>query len=155
LNWLGNHRRRLLVGDDAREILDVALVDMDATGQRALVASADLVIAGRYHPAVFAVGAGVPVVCIAYQHKATGVMDAAGASVQVMQVDDVTPEALTALALTVFDDRDAIAERLRSTAPALQARAARTSDLAAALVIGAGDTQAGGTQAGDADSDDA
>ena len=142
-------------GSGGRVAVDVLDGAVDATGQRALVASADLVIAGRYHPAVFAVGAGVPVVCIAYQHKATGVMAAAGASDLVMQVDDVTPEALTALALKVFDDRDAIAERLRSTAPALQARAARTSDLAAALVIGAGDTQAGGTQAGDADSDDA
>lgn len=135
----------------AVDVLDGAV---DATGQRALVASADLVIAGRYHPAVFAVGAGVPVVCIAYQHKATGVMAAAGASELVMQVDDVTPEALTALALRVFDDREAIAERLRSTAPALQARAARTSDLAAALVTGAGDTQTVDTQTSDPDSGD-
>lgn len=129
------------------DVLDGAV---DATGQRALVASADLVIAGRYHPAVFAVGAGVPVVCIAYQHKATGVMAAAGASDLVMQVDDVTPEALTALALKVFDDRDAIAERLRSAAPALQARAARTSDLAAALVTGAGDAGSSDSRVGDA-----
>jgi len=149
-------RQRMGAGKGSGSGVAVDVLDgaVDATGQRALVASADLVIAGRYHPAVFAVGAGVPVVCIAYQHKATGVMAAAGASDLVMQVDDVTPEALTALALRVFDDRNAIAERLRSTAPALQARAARTSDLAAALVTGAGDTRAGDTQAGDPDSGD-
>jgi polysaccharide pyruvyl transferase WcaK-like protein len=93
-------------------------------------------MAGRYHPAVFALGAGVPVVCVAYQHKATGVMAAAGAADAVMQVDDVTPEALVALATSVFDDRATMAERLRTVAPTLHQLSARTSDLAAGLVTG-------------------
>jgi len=131
---------RSAVGDAAR--VDVLDGGVDASGQRALVASADLVLAGRYHPAVFALGAGVPVVCIAYQHKATGVMAAAGAADAVMQVDDVTPEALTALVVSVFDDRAAMAERLRAVAPSLQRLSARTSDLAAALVTG-GDSSGG------------
>ena len=45
-----------------------------------VVASADVVIAGRYHPAVFAVSAEVPVLAVPYEHKAAGLMEAAGLS---------------------------------------------------------------------------
>ena len=62
----------------------------DAQAQRGLVAAADLVLAGRYHPLVFAVSAHVPVVPIAYQHKATGVAEAAGLGDRVLHAAGLT-----------------------------------------------------------------
>ena len=78
--------------------------------QRALFAAADWVIAGRYHPAVFAVSAAVPVLCIAYEHKATGVLQAAGVPDAVMPIDEVTVEVVQAKA------RELLATRLRCPA---------------------------------------
>ena len=54
--------------------------------QRAVFAAADWVIAGRYHPAVFAVSAAVPLLCIAYEHKATGVLQTAGVPDAVLSI---------------------------------------------------------------------
>lgn len=58
--------------------------------QRALFAAADRVIAGRYHPAVFAISSAVPVLCIAYEHKAIGVIRAAGIPDAVLSIDEVS-----------------------------------------------------------------
>ena len=64
--------------------------------QRGLVAAADLVLAGRYHPLVFAVSAHVPVVPIAYEHKATGVANAAGIGDVALTADGLTGPGLIA-----------------------------------------------------------
>lgn len=113
------------------EVFDPAL---DATGQRARFAAADLVFAGRYHPAVFAIAAGVPVACVAYQHKAAGVMAAAGVGEFVVGIDDADTERLVALVAEVWTQRSEIAARLAEAGPHLRAAANRTADLTAGLV---------------------
>lgn len=113
--------------------------------QRSCVAAADFVLAGRYHPAVFALAAAVPVVCVAYQHKAAGVMADAGVADLVLAADDVTTDRLTDLVLATWADRVAVAARLGVARTGLQQQSARTSDLAAALV---GDGPVGDGQVG-------
>lgn len=113
------------------EVFDPSL---DAAGQRARFASADLVVAGRYHPAVFAIGAGVPVACVAYQHKAAGVMEAAGVGDFVLGVDEVDVDSLTTLVLDTWAQRNEIADRLALSGPRLRAAANRTAEVAAGLV---------------------
>jgi len=108
--------------------------DLDATAQRARFAAADLVFAGRYHPAVFAIAAGVPVACVAYQHKAAGVMSAAGLGEFVVEVGDVTTDRLVELVTDVWLRRSEIAGRLADVGPQLRAEANRTADVAAGLV---------------------
>ena len=107
---------------------------LDATAQRARFAAADLVFAGRYHPAVFAIAAGVPVACVAYQHKAAGVMAAAGIGEFVVGIDDADADRLVVLVGRVWTQRAAIADRLAPAAPELRAAANRTADIAAGLV---------------------
>lgn len=104
--------------------------------QRALFAAADWVIAGRYHPAVFAVSAAVPVLCIAYEHKATGVLQAAGVPDAVMSIDEVTVEVVQAKARELLAARADLSARLQVAQVALREVSSRTSSAVAELVRG-------------------
>ena len=106
----------------------------DMLAQRALFASADWVIAGRYHPAVFALSAGVPQLCLPYEHKATGVMAAAGLSDVVVPIEEVTPARLVEAVAHLTAHRDDIVSRSREAAVRLAALSARTSDAVAELL---------------------
>jgi len=102
--------------------------------QRALFAAADWVIAGRYHPAVFAVSAAVPVLCIAYEHKATGVLQAAGAPDAVLSIDDVSVEVVQAKARELLAVRADLSARLEVAQVVLREVASRTSGAVADIV---------------------
>ena len=102
--------------------------------QRALFAAGDWVIAGRYHPAVFAVSAAVPVLCIAYEHKATGVLQAAGVPDAVMSIDEVTVEVVQAKARELLAARADLSARLQVAQVALREVSSRTSGAVAELV---------------------
>ncbi|QGG95851.1 polysaccharide pyruvyl transferase family protein [Actinomarinicola tropica] len=114
--------------------VQVAPESADSDEQRAIVAASDLVVAGRYHPAVFAVGAEVPVVVVPYEHKAHGLAEAAGLDEWVIDVSELTGERLAerlgALASRADEVRGILAER----SPELRALSGRTSDVVAALV---------------------
>ena len=87
-----------------------------------IFAAADVVLAGRYHPAVFSVLGAVPVACIAYEHKSVGLMEAAGLGHLVMPIDTVTAESLIGLLDKVVDSALAIREQLRTVRPMLRER---------------------------------
>ena len=105
------------VFDESREML----------AQRALFASADFVVAGRYHPAVFALSAGVPQVCIPYEHKATGVLQLAGLSDVVVPIAEVTPQRLVDVARTVREHADDMRTRSQAAAVRLAELSSQTS----------------------------
>jgi len=128
-------RVRDVVGND----VTVSVFDesRDMLAQRALFASADFVVAGRYHPAVFALSAGVPQVCIPYEHKATGVLQLAGLSDLVVPIADVTPDRLVAVARHVRDQADDVRARSQRAAAELAALSSRTSQAVVDLIDGA------------------
>jgi len=119
--------------------VDVRVFDesRDMLAQRALFASADYVIAGRYHPAVFALSAGVAQLCIPYEHKATGVLQAAGLSDVVVPIDEVTPERLVTAARYMVDNADDVRRRSREAAERLAELSSRTSRAVVELMNGA------------------
>jgi polysaccharide pyruvyl transferase WcaK-like protein len=104
--------------------------------QQRIFAAADVVLAGRYHPAVFAILGEVPVACIAYEHKSIGLMEAAGMGNFAVPIETVTPESLVALVDKVVDAAPAIRQQLATIRPELQRRAQRTADLSVALLPG-------------------
>jgi polysaccharide pyruvyl transferase WcaK-like protein len=124
LNARGLGHLNVQVFDESRDML----------AQRALFASADWVIAGRYHPAVFAVSAGVPQLCIPYEHKATGVMQAAGLSDVVVPIDEVTPDRLRAVVGHLRANRNDVVARSVQAASRLAALSGRTSDAVVELL---------------------
>ena len=108
--------------------------DKNMMSQRSLFASADFVIAGRYHPAVFALSAGVPQVCIPYEHKATGVLALAQLPDVMLPIEEVTAEKLVNLARYVLDNAEDIRERSRRASADLQRLSSETSRAVAQLV---------------------
>jgi polysaccharide pyruvyl transferase WcaK-like protein/SAM-dependent methyltransferase len=102
--------------------------------QQRIFASATMVLAGRYHPAVFSVLSAVPVACVAYEHKSIGLMEAADLGHLAMPIETVTADGLVALVDEVIDTTPAIRERLENVRPELRARALRNADLAVATM---------------------
>ena len=125
---------RLMAPLDAEVSWELFDPNRDAAAQRGLVAMADLTLAGRYHPLVFAISAHVPVVPVAYEHKAVGVAEAAGLADVTLDADDVTAVSLVAMVDIVLDRLDEMRQLLAITEPRLRAAAGRTADLAAALI---------------------
>jgi colanic acid/amylovoran biosynthesis protein len=106
----------------------------DSTQQRACIAAADLVVAGRYHPAVFSISAGTPVLVIAYEHKAMGVAEAAGIARHALWLDDIDADRLIGMAVALDDEADDVRRQLGVSGPQLRELSGRTSDLMAGLV---------------------
>ena len=102
--------------------------------QRAVFAAADWVIAGRYHPAVFAVSAAVPLLCIAYEHKATGVLQTAGVPDAVLSIEKVSVEVVRAKAQELLAGKADLSARLQLTQVALREVSSRTSVAVAEVV---------------------
>lgn len=115
--------------------VQVAPETLDSSAQRALVAAADMVIAGRYHPAVFAISAATPVLVIPYEHKAMGVAEAAGIAEWATWVADVEPEALADRAEALVRRSDEVRAVLEPASARLRELSSRSSDLAAGLVV--------------------
>jgi polysaccharide pyruvyl transferase WcaK-like protein len=71
---------------------------------------------------------------VPYEHKAAGLMAAAGLSEFAVDLDDVTPERLAEVAAELWDRQEEIRETLRRTEPALRELSGRTSDLMVELL---------------------
>lgn len=106
---------------------------MSSDDQRALVAASDLVLAGRYHPLVFAVSARVPALVIPYEHKAQGIAEAAGIADYIVSLDHVDSDVLLERLGTLLDDLDGVRQTLAANGPTLEAAADATADRVAAL----------------------
>lgn len=111
----------------------VEVLGTEATSddQRALVAAADWVIAGRYHPAVFAVAAAVPVLAIAYEHKSSGFMELAGLGDAVVPIGEATPERLVEALALLEADLEGYRARLAGASERLALLAQRSADAVA------------------------
>jgi colanic acid/amylovoran biosynthesis protein len=118
----------------AAKHVQVAPETLDSNAQRALVAAADLVIAGRYHPAVFAISAATPVLVIPYEHKAQGVAEAAGIGEWATWVGDVEPAALAERAEELCRRADEVRAVLEPASTRLRDLSSRSSELAVGLV---------------------
>lgn len=62
--------------------------------QQALIARMGFFISNRYHPAIFAIKAAVPVICIAYEHKAEGMMKAFDNKDYLIRIEDLNEDLL-------------------------------------------------------------
>ena len=112
----------------------VAPEAMASDEQRALVGGADLVIAGRYHPAVFAISSATPVLVIPYEHKAMGLAEAAGIEEWTVWVDDLRPDDLAATTMALLRAGSSVHEELAASGARLRQLSCRTSELISELV---------------------
>lgn len=103
---------------------------LDSDGQRSLVAVADLVIAGRYHPAVFSVAANTPVVVIPYEHKSWGLARAAGIDQWAVDVKDVEGDSLAAAVCRLLESLEEVKLRIEARRGTLMTVARRSTTIA-------------------------
>ncbi len=112
----------------------VASDTLDSVAQRSLIATADFVIAGRYHPAVFAISSATPVLVIPYEHKAMGVAEAAGIGPWATWVTDLEPERLAERAHALVQHADEVRAQLEEASVRLQELSSQSSDLTVGLL---------------------
>jgi colanic acid/amylovoran biosynthesis protein len=122
--------RRLPDGFDF-EIIDP---DSDADEQQNLFAQADLCIASRYHPQIFAAAAGVPGICISYEHKMMGFMHRIGLERFAFPIDELDKNAILTVLDEIIANRTALRDHLLRETAKLREVSARTTDLAIELI---------------------
>lgn len=119
-----------LPGHASRELVNPGY---DSTMQRRLFGMADLCIASRYHPQIFAATAGVPGVCIYYEHKAQGFMSFLGMEDFAFDIRNLDAALMCAKLDEVIEDHDRLSALLDSRIGPVQERSRKTSLLAAGL----------------------
>lgn len=79
----------------------------------ALIGGLDLLIATRFHSAIFSLLAGTPVVAIAYEHKTTGIMNRMGLGRWVLPIDGLAAADLARRCAASIEEAAAIRAQIR------------------------------------------
>ncbi|WAT18760.1 polysaccharide pyruvyl transferase family protein [Aurantiacibacter sp. MUD11] len=115
----------------ATEIFDP---EADSDMQREAIRACDLFIASRYHPQIFAASAGVPGICIAYEHKMTGFMKQMGLDRFAFPVDDLDKTKVIAAIDEALDKRAELSPQMIEAASRLHDRSCNTTARAVELI---------------------
>ncbi len=120
-----------LPGSASFEIVDQTY---DSDMQRRIFGMADLCIASRYHPQIFAATAGVPGICIYYEHKAQGFMSFLGLDDFAFDIRNLDAASMCSKLDEVLGRHDQLVAHINARIGGLRERSAKTSQLAAELV---------------------
>lgn len=101
---------------DAAKIVNAASVEEF----KSILSQMDIVISSKMHPAVLAVAAQVPTVCIAYDHKQTGFFEQIGMVECVLPVRSITYETLLSRIEYVWSRKSEFRASLKGHIPLLQ-----------------------------------
>jgi polysaccharide pyruvyl transferase WcaK-like protein len=84
------------------------------------ISQTDLIVSSKMHPAVLAVSAFVPVLCIAYDNKQIGFLSDLDLSDCVIRLDELTKDLLSMKIDHVYNNREKITKLLRKNVPEKQ-----------------------------------
>jgi colanic acid/amylovoran biosynthesis protein len=124
--------RRVLAG--LADLADqVALIDRWVPPHvlKAAYGQMDLFLGTRLHSNIFALTEGVPVVAIGYQYKTRGVMQMAGLEQWVLDIEQVSQDALVRLLHEAWAKRERTRARLQEVIPGLRDQASQAGTLIA------------------------
>lgn len=107
--------------------------DADSDHQQRVFGMADLYVACRYHPQIFAVSNAVPGLCIYYQHKALGFLQQLDLERFAFAIDDLERRTVLEALDEVLERREELSRRIAEALPALRERSARSSEIAVEL----------------------
>lgn len=102
--------------------ISVVTGSFDQAGIKHIIGKCDFFIGSRMHACIAALSQCVPAVPIAYSRKFAGVMETIGMESYVADPCRLDPGAVIDIIDRAFEDREAIAERLRSRMPAVKDR---------------------------------
>jgi len=122
----------LLEPEVSWEIVDPAA---DSDEQQRIFAMADVCIASRYHPTIFSHAAGVPAICIYYEHKALGFMEQLGLEEFAFAIEEIDPDSLSNALDELLRTREQRVRHLEREIPKLREMSRRTTELAVELLL--------------------
>ncbi len=120
-----------LPDDIDHEIFDP---EADSDRQRDAMVECELFIASRYHPQIFAASAGVPGICIAYEHKMIGFMRQLGLERYAFPIDELSRDAVLAALDEIVANRTDLRREIMAAVERLHGVAGITTDRAVALM---------------------
>ncbi len=103
---------------------------------KALYGMMDVFIGSRMHSNIFALGEGVPVIAIGYQHKTRGIVQTVGLERWVVDIQEVSPQTLITKLDELWAEREAVCEHIKRTLPGLCQQAGRAGAIIAADFAG-------------------
>jgi len=106
----------------------------DSDVQQAIISQMELFIGNRYHSVIFALKGKVPTVCLAYEHKSVGIMQAAMMDKYIININDLTYENLIIMIKQAWNQREEIKEVLKSQVEIIRKHSLMNSILAMALI---------------------
>lgn len=113
---------------------EVAPSDFDSDQHRKLFGMADLCIASRYHPQIFATACGVPGLFFCYEHKQRAYLDAIGMAEFAVDIRVSDAKELCEKLDAVVNNRNALAATLREKTSQLRQQSRNTTHLAVKLL---------------------
>lgn len=119
---------------DKKDAVKVLSKEWDSEIQQAIVSQMDLFIGNRYHSVIFALKGAVPTICLAYEHKSIGVMDAVKLNKFVIKIGTLSYEILIDTINQVWIERKEIRNILKPQINVVRRVSLVNSILALALV---------------------
>lgn len=113
---------------------EVAPAAFDSDLHRKIFGMADLCLASRYHPQIFATSCGVPGVFPCYEHKQLAYLEAMGMLDYAFDIRSLEQDALLRRLDEVIDRREELAAALRERITVLRDRSRESTRLAAGLL---------------------
>ncbi|MHC4131893.1 MAG: polysaccharide pyruvyl transferase family protein [Planctomycetota bacterium] len=102
--------------------------------QQAIISQMDFVIGNRYHSVIFSLKAEIPTICLAYEHKSVGIMQAAKLDKYVININDLTYELLFDKINQVWNQQEEIRKILGVKIPEIRQLSLKNSVYATALI---------------------
>lgn len=94
----------------------------------------DAFVGSRMHSNILALGAGTPVMAIAYQPKTTGIMNMAGMSDYVLDINTISVESMKETFRRLWLERNSVREQLDGRIADVKTEAKRNSELTCELL---------------------
>lgn len=113
---------------------EIVAPELNSEQHQKIVANADMCIACRYHPQIFAASAHVPALCIYYEHKTLGFLKAMGITEYGHDIWSLDKPKVLASLEQLLANREGIRERLQKAMPSLREKARTTTRLAVELL---------------------
>jgi colanic acid/amylovoran biosynthesis protein len=109
--------------------------DLSPQEIKGLISKFDIFVGTRMHSNIFATGASVPTVAIAYEAKTNGIMDMLKLSKYTVNIEDITPQNITELVKDCFENRSVIKEHLSKEIPKIQSLIRQQSEFLGSHIL--------------------
>jgi len=119
---------------DKKGVVKILSKEFNSEIQQAIISQMDLFIGNRYHSVIFALKGKVPTVCLAYEHKSIGIMNAVKLNKFIIKISDLSYEILIDKINRVWIEREKIKNILKQQMNVIRRLSLVNSILTLALV---------------------